>query len=85
MNERALAWYPVPGINDSFGSISFSYETRPSGGSRSVLIIMNGKRKLCMNSTRQFAASGVHFLGAQFQFIVEETPDAAGLPTINEQ
>jgi hypothetical protein len=58
MNERASAWYPVPDINDGFGSISLSYEARVSNEPRSVLIVMNGGRTLSLRFT---AVIALHF------------------------
>ena len=52
MTEQALAWLPVPDINDGFGSISFSYE---SNRSRTVLVTMNGARRPRLRFTRVIA------------------------------
>ena len=58
MSERALAWYPVPDINDGFGSTSFAYDASGHGGSRSVLITMRGERNLSLRFTGVIA---LHF------------------------
>jgi hypothetical protein len=52
MNECATAWRPVPDINEGFGSISFSYVANDS---RSVLVVMNGARKLSLHFSRVIA------------------------------
>jgi len=52
MTEQAFAWHPVPDINDGFGSISFSCE---SNRSRTMLVTMNGARKLQLRFTRVIA------------------------------
>ena len=43
MSEHALAWYPVPDVDDGFGSIWFARETGRQGGSRRVSITMRGQ------------------------------------------
>jgi hypothetical protein len=58
MNERALAWYPVPDIDDGFESISFSYEARVPTDPRSVSIVLHGKRTLSLRFTEVIA---LHF------------------------
>jgi len=53
MNERAIAWHPVPDITDGFESISFAYEPRTARTSfhqklRSATIVLNGNRSLSL-------------------------------------
>lgn len=54
MSESASAWYPVPDIEDGFGSISFSYRHHDRG----ALVVMHGRRQLSLSFTGVIA---LHF------------------------
>jgi hypothetical protein len=75
MNERAIAWHPVPDITGGFESISFAYEPRTARTSfyqqlRSATIVLNGDRSLSLQFTGIIA---LHF--------EDDCPDNFPLPS----